>query len=321
MTTKSYPRIVFVGMHRESVAPLRFLTATHENVVGLVTLTDAASESMSGAVDLAPFVKDSGIPIFRTANVNDEQCVEWTARLEPDIVLVVGWTQLLKEPLLRIPSVAALGFHASLLPKYRGRAPVNWAIINGETETGNTMIVLAPGADEGDIVAQRRIPIGPQDTCGSIYKRVGETAAEMLREVLPLIRKGEMPRRPQDDGQSSVMPRRRPEDGGIDWARSSRELHDWVRALTHPYPGAFTAFKRGGQRRMLWVWRATAVERPGDYPAGTVTCDAGGWPVVATHDGGLRLLSVQIDGNREIYGNRSWTAGLSQGMRFLEKAQ
>jgi methionyl-tRNA formyltransferase len=321
MTKKSYPRIVFVGVHREAVAPLRLLTATHENVVGLATLTDEAAANISAAVDLTPFVKDAGIPVFRTQNVNDAACVEWIAGLDPDIVLVVGWTQLLKEPLLRTPRVAALGFHASLLPKYRGRAPVNWAIINGETETGNTMIVLAPGADEGDIVAQRRIPIGPQDTCGSIYKRVGETAAEMLREVLPLIRQGRMPRRPQDDDQSSVMPRRRPEDGGIDWAKSSRQLHDWVRALTHPYPGAFTLYRQGGDHRRLWVWRAASVERTGNYPVGTVTCDAGGWPVVATHDGGLRLLSVQIDGHREIYGNRSWTAGLRQGMRFLEKAQ
>lgn len=315
---KQTPRIVFVGVHSEAAAPFRFLAESQEAVTGLVTLTAEAATRVSGAVDLTPIAERAGVPVYKTANVNNTECVRWIAGRKPDIVLVIGWTQLLKEPLLRIPTVAALGFHASLLPKYRGRAPVNWAIINGETETGNTMIVLAPGADEGEIVAQRRIPIGLSDTCATIYDRVGETEVDMLREVLPLIREGRMPRRLQDASAATVMPKRRPEDGKIDWTKTSRQLHDWVRALTHPYPGAFTFFEAGGQARRIWIWRAAAVPAAAEWLPGTLTHDEAGWPVVTTRDGGLRLLSVQVDGAAETDGNLVWSAGLRSGMRFEE---
>lgn len=307
-----FPRIVFVGVHTEAEAPLRWILDGGGNVAGLVTLLPEARTTVSGAVDLAPLAARAGVEVLQVRKVNDPECLSWIAAREPDLLLVVGWTQLLHEPLLRVPKIAALGFHASLLPKYRGRAPINWALIHGEKETGNTMIVLEPGADEGDIVAQRRIPIADADDCATLYAKVAATEVEMLAEILPVVRSGRLPRRPQDPTRATVMPKRRPEDGEIDWSLPSRRIFDWVRALTHPYPGAFTHLGR----RRLFVWRVEACGPSGmaqDAPPGTVAQGGDGYPVVATGDGAVRLLRVQFDGASEIEGRAAAAEGVVPG--------
>ena len=308
----AFPRIIFIGVHREAEPPFRWLVESGANVAGLVTLSPAAAASVSGATDLKPIAAAAGVPVLEVANVNEERCVAWARSLGPDLILVVGWTQLLKAPMLEVAKLACLGFHASLLPKYRGRAPINWALIHGETETGNTMIVLEPGADEGDIVAQRRIPIRHEDDCATLYDKVAATEVEMLAEVLPLIREGRMPRRKQEASQATVMPRRRPEDGRIDWSRTTRQLYDWVRALTHPYPGAFT--EAGGAR--VFVWRAR--EFAGDLGTGAPgdVRVVSGRPIVRTGDGWLEIVRAQRDGGPEVTG--AWAAGefLTDGRRL-----
>ena len=311
------PVIVFVGVHREAVDPFRWLLGNGEQVVGLVTLEKDAMQGVSGAVDLEPLASAAGVPAMRVRKVNDPACVAWIRALEPDLLLVVGWTQLVKEELLKVPRIACLGFHASLLPKYRGRAPVNWALINGERETGNTMIILEPGADVGDIVAQRRIPIEDDDDCGTLYEKVAKTEVDMLAEILPLIREGDLPRRKQDDSQATVMPKRRPEDGIIDWNLSAPRLHDWVRALTHPYPGAFAWL--GG--RKVFVWKTDPTATPtGALPAlprarsGALSVDDDGWPLVATGDGWLRIVRAQLEGEEETDGREAARRWLKPGM-------
>jgi len=199
-----------------------------------------------------------------------------------------------------------------MLPKYRGRAPVNWAILNGETETGNTLMVLEPGADQGDIVCQRKIPITYDDDCRTIYEKVSETECEMLDEVLPLIRQGRLPRVKQDSTTATVMPKRRPEDGLMDWHWTSRRLYDWVRALTHPYPGAFTFLAQ----EKIMIWKAAAVESPSNDLPGTITLDSDGWPKVATGDGSLRLLHVEREDNGSMSGLEAAAAFLSSAPRF-----
>ena len=300
MIRQEYPRIVFVGAHVEAELPLRHLIGMRENVAGLFTLESRALSRMSGGVDLAPEAAAAGIPIRMGANVNAPETVEWIRAIAPDVVLVIGWTQLLKPELLTVPRIACLGFHASLLPKYRGRAPVNWAIINGEQETGNTMIILEPGADEGDIVAQRVIPIEEEDDCGSVYQKVSLSECDMLAEVLPLIRQGKMPRRKQNSLEASVFPRRRPEDGLIDWNRPSRDLYNWIRALTIPYPGAFTH----ATGRKITIWKATlgTLKSPApDFP-GTISIDTDGYPIVTTGDGHIKLMQVEREGEAAIGG-------------------
>lgn len=294
----SAPHIVFAGVHMEARQPFRYLLEAGENVVGLVTLTEEAKQGLSGAVDLVPIAEAAAVPVLRVRSINSADTVAWVRALEPDLVIVIGWTQLLRDEMLRVPKIACLGFHASLLPKYRGRAPINWALIHGEEETGNTLMVLEPGADEGDIVAQRRIPITFEDDCRTLYEKVAETEADMLAEVLPLIRQGKLPRRKQDSSQATVMPKRRPEDGLIDWSRPARQVYDWVRALTHPYPGAFCHL----EGRRIWIWKTGLCADGALGVPGIIARDADGWPLAATGSGWVRLLSVEREGEKELSG-------------------
>jgi methionyl-tRNA formyltransferase len=317
---QAFPSMVFVGVHMEAFAPFKHLIENGENVLGLVTLKPESMAQVSGAIDLTAVADQAQIPVLRVRNINEPQAVAWIREKDPALLLVVGWTQLLNPDLLRVPQLVCLGFHASLLPKSRGRTPVNWALINGETMTGNTMIVLEPEADSGDIVAQRAIPITEEDDCKTIYQKVAETEVEMLGEVLPLIRSGFLPRRKQDDTQATVMPKRRPEDGLINWNRTTREIYNWVRALTDPYPGAFSF--ANGER--VWIWVARTEEgsihdrrcRPGEV---IVDCD--GWPRVSTGDGWIRLVSVQREGGPKISGRAAGVTFLSTGTVLAQPSE
>lgn len=315
-----FPKIVFVGAHFESCAPFRYLIERHYNVSGLVTLESESLQKMAGAVDLWSIAEAAGIPVLRVKNINEPAAYTWIQQKSPDLLLVVGWTQLLKPELLGLPRFTCLGFHASLLPKYRGRAPVNWAIINGETVTGNTMIVLEPNADTGDIVAQRTILITDEDTCRTIYEKVGQTEVEMLQEALPLIEKGIVPRRKQDDRQATVMPKRRPEDGRIDWTRSTREIYNWIRALTDPYPGAFSIL----DGKHMWIWAACTHQDTSNcqrFGPGAVIHDSEGWPLIATRDGWIRVLEAQLDGGPKLSGRDAAQTFLLTGACLTEWAE
>ena len=300
MTRKDFPSIVFIGAHIEALRPFQHLIDLGADVLGLVTLAPKSLARMSGGVDLRGPANAAGIPVQEAASVNTPESLAWIQSLNPNLLLVVGWTQLLKPELLSVPQIAALGFHASLLPKYRGRAPINWAIINGETETGNTLMVLESGADEGDIVSQRRIPITEDDDCATLYHKVSLTECDMLDEVLPLISKGCMPRIKQDSRQSTVMPKRRPKDGIIDWSWSSRHLYNWIRALTHPYPGAFTHLL--GQKISIWKASLEVPIRPLTMPVGSVQRSCDGYPLVVTGDGLLKLLRVSCEDQAPVSG-------------------
>ncbi|MEK6441758.1 methionyl-tRNA formyltransferase [Pseudonocardia sp. T1-2H] len=292
----STPRIVFVGAVAEGRRCLESLLERGEQFAGIVTLDRDLAEATSGWVAFDDLAKDHDIPMISVRDLNSAENVDRVAALHPDLLLVIGWTRLLGAELLRLPPLGAVGFHASLLPRYRGRAPVNWALINGESETGNTMFFLDEGVDTGAVIDQRRISITDSDDCNSIYEKVSTSALDMLTEHLPRLKEGTAPRHPQDEALATVMPRRRPQDGVIDWSRGSRQLFDWVRALTHPYPGAFTT--HGG--RQLFVWRATEVgsvpRPPGAVPGQLLPGPAGH---VVTGDGVLRLDRVQWAGQDE----------------------
>jgi methionyl-tRNA formyltransferase len=290
------PRIVFVGTVGEGRRCLTALLARGERFAGLVTLDPALAATTSGWARFDDLAAAHDIPLLAVRDLNAPANVARVADLRPDLLLVVGWTRLLGADLLTLPPLGAVGFHASLLPRYRGRAPVNWALINGEPETGNTMFYLDEGVDTGDVIDQRRIPIEDGDDCATLYRKVADAGVDMLGEHLPALKAGTAPRRPQDHRLATVMPRRRPEDGLIDWSRGTRRLHDWVRALTHPYPGAFTCH----DGRRLFVWRAAPAGcGPGGEPPGRVLVDGAGRVRVTTGDGALGLDRVQWDGEPE----------------------
>ncbi len=260
-TGQACGRVVFVGAVHEARPALAALLSTPVDLVGVITLTPSAAVRAAGFVDLAGMAKPRGIPVMETADLNASEDVARVRAMRPDLVIVVGWNRLLSDELLAIPPRETVGFHASLLPRHRGRAPVNWAIIRGETVTGNTMMYLAPGADTGDIIDQRELAMDLHDTCATVYEKVGESGAEMILKHLPALLRGTAPRRRQKHDKADLLPRRTPGMGITDWNRTPRQIHDWVRSMTHPYPGAFTFL--GGSRVQLW-----AADLPGgDEPA------------------------------------------------------
>jgi methionyl-tRNA formyltransferase len=288
-------RVVFVGAVHEAEPALRELLDAGVEVAGVFTFGPRLAARTSGFVDLEPVAASHGVPVWRIENLNDPDEVERVRALRPDLIVEVGWTRLLSDELLEIPPRGCVGFHASMLPRDRGRAPVNWAIIRGNTDTGNTMMFLGSGTDTGDIIDQQPVTIEPDDTCGTVYAKVGATGAAMLRRHLPALLAGAAPRRPQGPSPTPNLPKRTPEMGITDWSRPPRAVHDWIRGLTHPYPGAFT-YLAG---RKLLLWRS---EPPGDEPdaePGLLLGCEGRALRVGTGGGSLRLLRVQEEGTNE----------------------
>ena len=306
-------RTLFVGAVEEGRRCLDALVADGERFAGIVTLNDDLASKTSGAVSFDDVARDQDVPLIKVGDLNLEANIARVREIAPDLILVIGWTRLLGPALLQLPRLGCVGFHASLLPRYRGRAPVNWAIINGEKETGNTMFFLDKGVDTGDIIAQRRIPIAVDDSCATLYRKVADSAIGMLRENLPLLKQGRAPRVAQDHARATVMPQRRPEDGLIDWGKSSRQLYDWVRALTHPYPGAFSHL----EGRRLFVWEArdagARASATGAVDAGTVLGADGDDLLVAAGEGAIALRSIQWQGGAEAPGA---TLSTMSGRRF-----
>jgi len=181
-----------------------------------------------------------GIPTITPENPNAPEVVAQIQALQPDFFFSFYYREMLKAPLLAIPQHGALNMHGSLLPKYRGRVPVNWAIIRGETETGSTLHYMTEKPDNGDIVAQQAVPILPNDTAHEVFQKVTVAAEMALNGVLPALLAGKAPRIKQDLSQGAYFGGRKPADGIIDWTQAALQIHNLVRAVAPPYPGAMT---------------------------------------------------------------------------------
>jgi len=244
----------------------------------------------------AELAKRHAVPVFFAERIDDG----WIARiaaLKPAVIYSFFYRNLLPQRLLECAPLGAYNLHGALLPKYRGRASVNWVLVNGETQTGVTLHHMVARADAGDIVAQRAVKIDDRDTALTLYRKLVPLGAELIREFHPLIVTGCAPRHPQDVAAGSYFGRRRPEDGRIDWRWPARRIFNLVRAVTHPYPGAYGML--GG--RKLSIWQATiAVESRRLGAAGeTVAEQAGGAIEVAAGAGSVLVLRAQLEGGAE----------------------
>jgi methionyl-tRNA formyltransferase len=308
-------RVVFIGaVHEAQAALTALLQSPLVRIAAVITPPDEDRRLLSGAADLPGIAEAARVPLLRETDLNTPDMVARMRALEPDLMIVVGWTRLLGPDLLSVPRQGCVGFHASLLPRHRGRAPVNWAILRGDTVTGNTMMMLDPGVDTGDIVDQRTVVIGPDDTCGTVYDRVARAGADMLLTHLPALLAGSAPRRRQDPTVGDMLPRRTPAMGVIDWDRPAHAVHDWVRALTTPYPGAFGVLN--GERVMVWRTSPPRGGEPGGPPGSVLAVETGGLRV-ATRGGSI--LVTAMSGPTEppqpaAYSSRQ--AGVRPGARF-----
>jgi methionyl-tRNA formyltransferase len=290
-------RLVWIGFHVEGVPALRAVLEAGHRIDALITLTPEAAARRSGAADYAPLCAEFGVPVHRVRDINQPESVALLSALAPDVALVIGWTQILSPAVLRTARIGMIGGHASMLPRDRGRAPVNWAIIRGDRCTGASLIWLAEGVDTGDLVDQRPIEISAYDTCGTVYDKVALANRDMILGALSRLTAGERPGTTQRALDVPPLPARRPEDGAVDWSMDGRQVYDFVRAQARPYPGAFSYLD--GQRLHIWEAAYLPELTPHHAAAGTIVgpCvspreDACG-QVVACGTGSLLLLEVE----------------------------
>jgi methionyl-tRNA formyltransferase len=307
-------RFAWVGFHAEGLAALQALLAAGAPIAAVLTLKPDLAAKRSGGVDYAPVCSQYGVPLHHIAGINEPEAMQILSALAPDVIFVIGWHQIVRPPVMALARLGLIGAHASLLPHNRGSAPVNWAIMRGERETGNTLMWLAEGVDEGDIIAQRAFSITPYDTCATLYAQVAATNREMLFEVLPQLLAGERPGRPQARADEPVLRRRRPADGRVTWDCPARMVYDFVRALARPYPGAFSVLD-GKQWR---IWEAALppdrgpVGAPGEIigPVHSPAQSACG-QLVACGSGAVILLEVEDDAGTKLRGQQlseqQWT--------------
>ena len=288
-------RRLFVGALREAEPAFSAVLASGAEVVALVTLDAESGARTPRFVDLTALAGRHKVPVLSTGDLDAAALVPEVRRLSPTLLVRAGWPGQLHRDLHTIPTHGAVGFHASLLPRYRGGSPVAWAILRGETMTGTTMVMLVPGASNADIVDQREVPIRADDTCATVWDKVAEADAQMLRQHLRDLLNGTAPRRRQMVHHfDRKLPERTPAMGITSFDRTSAEVYDWIRALTRPCTGAFVHMR--GERVVLWSAATLHPERRTHAPPGTVLGADGDGVVVTTRTGAVRLLEVQPDG-------------------------
>lgn len=268
-----------------------------EKKMGLVSVF-SLPESMSGRSgykDFSELGRKYGIEVNKFEDVNCPESVSRIRSIAPDLILVIGWSGIIGEEILKIPKRGVIGHHPTLLPKHRGNAPIPWTLINGLTKSGVTLFYLEKEIDNGLIVGQREFDVDFDDDAASLYSKATETTISLLFDVLPGIENSTLKAIAQDKKKSSRWGKRKPEDGIIDWNCMSIYLYNWIRGLTHPYPGAFTFL---GEKK-LFIWKATISEYIKSGTPGEIL-DSQGKLLVKTGDGALSIKIIQLEGEKEM---------------------
>jgi len=238
---------------------------------------------------------------YLTSSINEPDNIEKVRQIGPDFLLSFYYRNMIKPELLEIPAKGALNLHGSWLPKYRGRVPVNWAVINGETETGATLHYMVAKPDAGDIVDQEKVVIAFTDTAHDVFGKVNEAAVTVLRRAWPRLMDGSADRIPMDLAAGSYFGGRKPEDGRIDWTKSSVQIYNLIRGVTHPYPGAFTELNG----KKIVIWSARPIEGSAE-PGQVVSLN----PLrIATGEGLLELTNHELETDSLELGMKLGSAG------------
>lgn len=236
-------RIVVFAYSLVGHSCLKALIEGHETVVGVFTHPDTLGESL-WFPSVAQLAKDHGIPVIATEGPKDAEVLEALHEMQPDLLFSFYYRKMIPEVILDIPRLGSFNIHGSLLPHYRGRAPINWALVHGETETGATLHHMVKSADAGAMVDQEPVAIGPTDTAFDLTHTVGEAAVRVLLRQLPALKQGRAPSIPQDDTKATYFSGRSAKDSHIDWHQTPWQIHNLIRAVPYPYfPPAFTQHK------------------------------------------------------------------------------
>jgi methionyl-tRNA formyltransferase len=285
------PTILVFAYHDMGYECLEALIEHDEYVLAVITHKDDPNEELWFR-SVAGLAKKYDIPVQTPESVNSPDWIKRIQSWQPDLIFSFYYRHMINEEILNIPSLGAFNMHGSLLPKYRGRVPINWAVLHGEKETGVTLHHMVKKADAGDIVDQEAVPIGPEDTARDVFKKCVAAARLVLDRQLDALTAGTAPRRQQDESQAAYFGGRKPEDGRIDWTAGAEKIYNLIRAVTQPYPGAFTDVD--GKR--LFIWWAKPVAGPGGNPGQVVSLDP---LLIATGSGSLELVNYEWEDEEE----------------------
>jgi len=303
-------KIIFMGTADFGGSVLEKLADSRENKILVITQPDRP-HGRGRKILPTPIKKialDKGLEVFQPENINDEESIKKINEFIPDIILVVAYGQILSGNILNIPKIGCINIHGSLLPKYRGAAPINRAIINGEKETGITFMFMKEKVDAGEIIFQEKIDILPDETCGELYYRLSALSADTLPKLLEKIKSGKIERISQDNNLATFARKMNKEDGKIDWSDKGEKVYNLIRG-TIPYPGAFTFYKG----RKLKITRARFLD---NYQDGADTGSGSPKPgrvvrtekdaiLISTGDNGvIKILKLIPAGSKELTANQ-----------------
>lgn len=290
-------KIVFMGTPDFAVGALEALVAAGHQVVAVVTQPDKP-RGRGGKPQVTPVkacAMNYQIPVFQPTKIKTPEAVQVLRAYQADLFVVAAFGQILSAEILKIPPYGCINIHASLLPKYRGAAPIQWAILEGEKETGVTLMQMDEGLDTGDMLVKTRVAIDPKETGESLFHKLAQAGARLLVDSLPAIEAGTIVPEPQDNTQSSYAGMIKKEMGWIDWSRSAIELERLIRGL-NPWPSAYTGLR--GKTLKIWeadIERQNTAKKPGTVVQ--VTKDA---IKVQTGDGLLCIKNIQLEGKKRM---------------------
>ena len=301
-------KAVVLAYHNIGCAGLEALLRHGFDVQAVFTHKDDPGEKIwFGSV--AELAARHHLPTYAPDNINHPIWRDRIRALQPDVIFSFYYRNMVKADILNIPPRGCLNLHGSLLPKYRGRCPVNWVLVNGEKETGVTLHYMTPKPDDGDIAAQVKVPIAGDDTAAALFDKMTAAAVQLLDEALPLLKNGKLPRQPQDHSQSSYFGGRRPADGEIDWRQDAAAIYNLVRAVTRPYPGAFTFL--GNRRLLVWSAAVAPAAKKASAPGTVLSVNP---LIVAAGKKSLRIEQAQPEDDIPMDGTQAAAAmGLTAG--------
>lgn len=292
-------RIVYMGTPDFAVEPLEAIIKAGYEVAAVVTQPDK-QKGRGKEVKMTP-VKECalrhGIPVFQPVKIKEPEAVAELEKYQADLFVVAAFGQLLSEEILNMPEYGCINIHASLLPAYRGAAPIQWAVLNGEKESGVTIMQMDKGLDTGDMLLKRSVELSPKETGDSLHDKLMHLGAELIVEALPKLEKGELVPEKQKDELSSYAKKLTKAMGQIDWSKDAVSLERWIRGL-NSWPSAYTFF--GG--KTLKIWEAQVAEENGAQkaePGQVVSVSREGF-TVACGQGALQILSLQLEGKKRV---------------------
>jgi methionyl-tRNA formyltransferase len=308
-------RVVFIGTGEIGVPTLRALQGSREHeLAGVVTQPDkpVGRDQQIQAPPIKAAVTEEKISILQPARIKDQQSIEGIRALQPDVIVVMAYGQILPRHVLEIPRIACLNLHASLLPRWRGAAPIQAAIAAGDRESGITVMYMDEGLDTGDVLLQRKIAIASTETGRSLHDRLGQIAPEALLESLRLLASENAPRLPQDNALATKAPKLNREDGCINWSEPAEVIERKIRAF-NPWPGAFAIIADSSNKpRNLKIFSASIVNLSGE-PGEVMPADDHGL-IFATGNNALALGEVQLEGKQRMSARE-----FARGQRWMAK--